>query len=142
MLQRDVGTPTPLSLPGARRITTHELNDVGPQSLLIDVLDETGNHQTLPGTVHLPGAGNYGRGRLKDSIEKSLAKWLAELTGRDKNRQIVLFCLGAQCWESDNAALRALDLGYRNVLWYRGGLASWKAAGLPLVAPVATHPIK
>jgi rhodanese-related sulfurtransferase len=33
-------------------------------------------------------------------------------------------------------------MGYRNVLWYRGGLESWKAAELPLVVPAATYPIK
>ena len=122
MLQRDVGSPTPLTLPGARRVTTQELHEIGPQSLLIDVLDESGNHKTIPSAVHLPGAGNYGRGHLKDGIQKSLSKLLAKLTGNDTGRQIVFFCLGAQCWESYNAALRAMDLGYRNVLWYRGGL--------------------
>ena len=40
VLQRDVETPTPLTLPGARPITTQELHEIGPQSLLIDVLDE------------------------------------------------------------------------------------------------------
>ncbi len=142
VLQRDVGSPTPLTLPGARRITTQELHEIGPQSLLIDVLDESGNHKTIPSAVHLPGAGNYGRGHLKDGIQKSLSKLLAKLTGNDTGRQIVFFCEGAQCWESYNAALRAIDLGYRNVLWYRGGLESWKAAGLPLVAPGATYPVR
>jgi len=42
---------------------------------------------------------------------------------------------GAECWESYNAALRALRLGYREVYWYRGGVASWQAAGLPLYPP-------
>jgi rhodanese-related sulfurtransferase len=30
---------------------------------------------------------------------------------------------------SYNAALRAINLGYRNVLWYRGGVEAWKAGG-------------
>lgn len=33
---------------------------------------------------------------------------------------------------SYNAALRAINLGYRNVLWYRGGIEAWQAAGQPL----------
>jgi hypothetical protein len=33
---------------------------------------------------------------------------------------------------SYNAALRAINLGYKNVLWYRGGIEAWQRAGLPL----------
>ena len=32
---------------------------------------------------------------------------------------------------SYNAALRAINAGYTNVKWYRGGIEAWKAAGLP-----------
>jgi rhodanese-related sulfurtransferase len=27
--------------------------------------------------------------------------------------------------------LRAYEAGYRNLYWYRGGIAAWTAAGLP-----------
>jgi rhodanese-related sulfurtransferase len=30
-------------------------------------------------------------------------------------------------------AARAIRLGYKNVLWYRGGLEAWQRAGQPLV---------
>ena len=33
---------------------------------------------------------------------------------------------------SYNASLRAIALGYTNVLWYRGGIEAWKQAGLPV----------
>ena len=33
---------------------------------------------------------------------------------------------------SYNASLRAINLGYTNVLWYRGGIEAWKQAGLPV----------
>jgi 3-mercaptopyruvate sulfurtransferase SseA len=33
---------------------------------------------------------------------------------------------------SYNAALRAINLGYTNVLWYRGGIEAWQQAGLPV----------
>ena len=29
-----------------------------------------------------------------------------------------------------NAALRAINLGYKQVLWYRGGIEAWQKAGL------------
>ena len=50
-------------------------------------------------------------------------------------RTVVFFCESAQCWLSHNASLRALALGYRDVVWYRGGIEAWEAAGLPMVRP-------
>jgi rhodanese-related sulfurtransferase len=54
----------------------------------------------------------------------------------DKDAPVVFFCTGWDCWLSRNAALRAVELGYRSVYWYRGGFASWRAAGLPVVQPM------
>jgi rhodanese-related sulfurtransferase len=31
---------------------------------------------------------------------------------------------------SYNAALRAVNLGYTQVFWYRGGIEAWQLAGL------------
>jgi rhodanese-related sulfurtransferase len=57
----------------------------------------------------------------------------------DRDRPLVFYCTGAQCWASANAAMRARQAGYTQVLWYRGGQAAWQAAGLPVTprAPVA-----
>jgi PQQ-dependent catabolism-associated CXXCW motif protein len=140
-LQRNVGFYTPVNLPGARRITTDEVQHIGEQSLLIDVLDETNGHLTIPRAVHIPGAGNFGAGRFDDRLQKTLSSLLAKLTNTNLDQQIVFFCEGAQCWESYNAALRALNMGYHNVLWYRGGLASWKAANLPVAAPAEIYSV-
>lgn len=140
--QKKIATRTPLSVPGARRITTRELQQVGPQSVLIDVLDDADAHITIPGAYFVPGAGNYGKGKFTDSLQKKFAKVLDELTQRDRDRQIVIFCYGSECWESYNAVLRAAKMGYRKVLWYRGGLDSWKTAELPLVQPAGTYPMK
>lgn len=140
--QKNIGTRTPMTVPGARRVTTQELQEIGPKSLLIDVLDDRDAHITLPGAVFVPGAGNYGKGKFNDKLQKTFAKVLAELTNDNLDRQLVFFCYGAECWESYNAVLRAVNMGYRNVLWYRGGLESWKAADLPLAPPGKTYPVK
>ena len=68
----------------------------------------------------------------------SRLRHLATRTNNNLDAPIGFFCYGAQCWESYNAALRAMRLGYREVLWYRGGLAAWKAAGLPTAEPQAS----
>lgn len=46
-----------------------------------------------------------------------------------------MYCLSPERWMSYNVSLRAINLGYTNVLWYRGGIESWKKAGLPVSAP-------
>ena len=44
----------------------------------------------------------------------------------------MFFSRDAQHWEGYNAALRAIEMGYSGVYWYRGGIAAWKAADQPL----------
>lgn len=141
-LKYDVGSKTPITIPGGRRITTQELKDLGSRALVLDVLDERTGHYTIPGAIHLPGAGNYGSGHFDDRLQDNFYAALSGLARRYPDRPLVFFCASAQCWESYNAALRAMKMGFQNVLWYRGGLLSWKAANLPVTAPTETQPIR
>lgn len=124
--------PTPVILPGAKVVATHALAQSlqgNSKPILINVL--TGAWvNALPGSVWLSGAGQ-GAG-FDDATQARMAKRLDELTGGDKTKPVVFYCLSSECWLSYNAALRAQRLGYANVGWYRGGIDSWKAAGLPV----------
>ena len=124
--------PTPVGIPGGETVHTDELRaliESGAPPLLVDVAGGDG-HVSLADAYWLPGAG---RGvHFLDPLQAAIADWLAELTRGDKTRALVFFCVDAKCWLSYNAALRALALGYTRVLWYRGGIAAWSAAGLPL----------
>jgi PQQ-dependent catabolism-associated CXXCW motif protein len=136
---QDFDAPTPTHIEGARTITTLELRnmlDSDRPPLLIDVI---GGEQTvsLPSAVWLRDAG-AGR-HLDDDVQAWFDFHLAHLTNRDKSHPLVIFCASRMCWMAHNAALRALDLGYKDVSWYRGGRDAWQAAGLPL-APVAPTP--
>ena len=142
VLQKELSKRTPMSLPGARRITTQEMQQIGPQHLLIDVMDDTGHHLTIPGAVYLPGGGDFGRGRFNDQIQKDFLDVLSHLTRRNADQPIIFFCDGAECWEAYNATLRAINMGFRNVLWYRGGRARRKAANFPLVEPAEIDPVR
>jgi rhodanese-related sulfurtransferase len=51
-----------------------------------------------------------------------------KLTGGDKTRPLVFLCFNAECWLSYNAALHAMDAGYKDVIWYRGGTEAWRGA--------------
>lgn len=138
-LKSEVGSQTPLVIPGGRRVTTIEVMQmINTEAVIIDVLrDNTGGHRTLPGAIYIPGAGDPGT--FKDRIQRKLSPVLAQLTSRNANQPLVFLCEGARCWESYNAALRAMQLGYRNVLWYRGGLSSWIAAKQQTQPPGAAH---
>ncbi|HEY1929086.1 MAG TPA: rhodanese-like domain-containing protein [Caulobacteraceae bacterium] len=124
-IEENVGTLTPLTIPGARTISTGELyNDLhnNRRFLLVDVLDAP--HAGLPGARRYPGVGMpIPSGDLGGLLDKD--------TGGDKSYPVVFYCEGPQCWESYNAALRARDAGYTNVYWYRGGLEAWAMANLP-----------
>ena len=123
--------PTPLQIPGGRVVTTGELKalmDQEPRPYLIDVLGG-GVHRTVAGAFWMLGSG---AGDMSKDEEARFAKAIAAFAGGDKGRPMVFFCVDTECWLSYNAALRAIALGYTNVMWYRGGIASWRAAEYPM----------
>ena len=71
----------------------------------------------LPGALHLP----------LDDVESSAGSVLP-----DKDAEVVVYCAGASCRNSDAAARRLVLLGYRNVAVYPGGKQDWQDAGLPI----------
>ena len=82
----------------------------------------------IPGSVWLP---NVGYGELSAEFQAYFANNLARLTDGDRSRRLVFYCQ-ADCWMSWNAAKRAVQSGYGNVVWYPEGTDGWAAAGLPL----------
>jgi PQQ-dependent catabolism-associated CXXCW motif protein len=99
---------------------------VGSDIVFVDVWDQP-SHPSLPGAILMPGAGSSGS--FDDDAQRRLWTALSQATNRQAERPIVFFCTGSRCWESYNAALRAVNMGFKMVLWYRGGLAAWQAAG-------------
>lgn len=127
---RDVHAPTPLAVPGAKTITTRELVELLKTSrpVLVNVLGWREGAFAIPGTVWIQGMGRQlYRGEV-DELQTALAK-----VAPDKSAPLVLYCLSWECWLSYNATLNALQLGYTNVLWYRGGGEAWDQANLPVV---------
>lgn len=120
--------PTPKELPGAKTLTAMELRALREQSpapILIDVLTGDG-HRTIPGAHWLREAGVAS---FSDAQRENLRLDLAKLAGGRKDAPLVFFCLSSECWLSYNAGLRAIELGYTNVSWFRGGTAAWQRAG-------------
>lgn len=136
-LESNVGSPTPLDVPVGRRVTTAEVRQMlasDRSALLVDVLANT--HPTsLPNAAYLPSAGLPGT--VTDATQALVAGQLRAAVGDQPRRPLIFFCAGAICWESYNALLRAEAAGFGNVFWYRGGLAAWAEAGLPMQPLVA-----
>jgi PQQ-dependent catabolism-associated CXXCW motif protein len=122
--------PTPASIPGGQLVTTKGLVALvqGRQTpfMLFDVL---GGPKTLPNAI--PAAFLAQPGQFNDQISQQFGQMLQQATQGRKDVPLVFYCLSTQCWMSYNAALRTINLGYTNVLWYRGGIEAWEQAGLP-----------
>lgn len=139
-LEANVGSPTPLTVPGAQRLTTLEVRALTASDrnvLLVDVLADA-HQNTIQGAHYVPAAGQPGN--FNDGPQQATVRALGTLTQNTRDRPLVFFCAGSACWESYNAVLRARSAGYTRLYWYRGGLASWNAAGLPFQSlPPATN---
>jgi PQQ-dependent catabolism-associated CXXCW motif protein len=135
--------PTPMAIPGGKVITTRELialqQSAGQKLVLLEVL---GAPQTLPNAFRAAPAA--APGNFKDQTQQQFAQVLQQLTKGDTNAPIVTYCASPECWMSYNAALRAINAGYRNVMWYRGGLEAWQRSGQPLSGgqpPIQAPPV-
>ena len=124
--------PTPASIPGGKLIDT--LNLVALLShqppVPVVILDALGGATRLPNAV--PAVFAAQPGSYQDQIQQGLGQMLQALTQGDRSRPVVVYCSDPHCWMSYNVALRAINLGYQNVFWYRGGLWAWGQARLPL----------
>ena len=140
----DYRAPTPTTLRGARIVTTDEAEQIwrSHAASFVDVLPRPPRPRNLPeGTLwrdkpraNIPGSiwlPDTGYGELAASMADYFVSGLQKVTGGDRARMVVIYCL-ANCWMSWNAAKRASALGYSNVAWYPEGTDGWLAAGLPL----------
>jgi hypothetical protein len=137
-LTSEVNSLTPSSIPGGTVLKTQDLYDavktgkLGAESLQLVLVDAWSDpqHTTIPTAKKLPAAGQGGD--FEDNTQKELWAALNQLTGDNFSMPIVFFSKDARHWGGYNAALRAIEMGLSRVYWYRGGIASWKAAGQPL----------
>ena len=131
----------PATITGGTIVVTAELADLikTQNPVLIDVVPAprrpTGQasgwlpvpHRVIPGTVWIPGAGS---GVISIALADHVRERLAELTGHNSEKLVVIYCR-PDCWASWNAAKRVIAEGYRHVAWYPDGIDAWQRAGLP-----------
>lgn len=75
------------------------------------------------------------KGGNKNKLPKwdsSKDKFKIEDLPTDKNKTIVTYCNGKNCWKSYKAAVSLTQMGYTDVHWMRNGIPAWKKAGYPV----------
>lgn len=122
---------TPTSLPGAKIITSSEAQDLIAKGIpLYDVRDE---EEYKIG--HIPGARSvpYKEASAKEvGFDPGDDQFALNRLPRDKNAPLMMYCDGTICWKSYKSATMAIQNGWKNVYWFRGGFPEWKEAALPI----------
>jgi PQQ-dependent catabolism-associated CXXCW motif protein len=124
----DYKSPVPATLEGAHVVTTAQAFALWTKgaAAFIDVLPQAPRpsglprqmiwrdkpRQDIPGSLWLP---DTGYGELHPSMQAYFADGLRRASRGDKSSRLVFYCL-ADCWQSWNAAKRALSLGYGAVM--------------------------
>ena len=123
-----LGFFTPTTLPGAKVVKADEVQKlVAAGAVLVDTRTEKEYlAKRMPAAVFVP----YLEKSLKDVAFDPKQDDFAELAKLDKAKPTVFACNGAECWKSYKASRVALQRGFTQVYWFRGGLPEWEAAGL------------
>jgi len=136
--------PVPDSNPGTEVVNTERAFNLhaSGEVIFIDVFPPKGlganpmdgtwmtneSHETIENATWLP---EVGRGYIEQEHIDYFQRNLLLLT-QDKQTPLLFFCT-ADCWQSWNAARRALLWGYENIFWYPEGTDGWAEEGHPVV---------
>lgn len=142
--------PVPATLRGARVVSTAEAETLWreKQVVFFDVMPRTPKPANLPeGTIwrdtvrtDIPDSiwlANVGYGAIPKETEDYFRSGLAAHT-KSQADAVLFYCM-TNCWMSWNAAKRAMEWGYKDVIWYPEGTDGWQEAGNDL-ASVASMP--
>lgn len=135
---KNMAGPTPLALPGIATIRTAGLvaSIRKTRLVLIDAECSLDDAPTLPNAFVIDWMGVPRMSENEEVAVFNRLDMVMRAIAKDKTSPIVVAGESSSCWLSVFAALRLKELGYTNVLWYRGGKFAWKEAGLPLVKAV------
>ncbi len=121
---------TPTSLPGAKIISAAEARQLITKGVPVYDVRVPEEYATahIPGSISVP----YGESSAKEvGFDASEDKFALNKLPKDKNATFMMYCDGTICWKSYKSAVMAIQAGYKNVIWFRGGFPEWKEAGLP-----------
>ncbi len=136
--------PVPDTLEGAQVVTTTEAYTLwlAGDAAFVDVMPRAPKPQGLPqGTIwrdtprpSIPGAvwlPNTGYEALADETHAYFTTGLEAASDGNPGHPLVFFCLD-DCWMSWNAAKRAIEAGYSDVIWFPEGTDGWAFYDYPV----------
>jgi len=120
---------TPLTVPGATRVTVEEMKCLlgaygeGRMVGLTPINEDKG----IPGTWQM--VDSWSGTSFDGDSQLMTERQLHYTVGTDLDRPFVVYCHNSGCFMSYNVVLRAAKLGYRNIYWLRGGIDEWRGKG-------------
>jgi thiosulfate/3-mercaptopyruvate sulfurtransferase len=116
---------------GYKSVTVDELKkwvDEKKDLLIVDTmpLEASYRKQHVPGAVPM----EFPIPEMKEMDDTKKAEFV-KLLGPNKDRTLVFYCGFTECTRSHNAAMWAVNLGYKNVYRFPGGIEGWVQAGYP-----------
>lgn len=113
----------PQSIPGAVSVTAEELVELVFSKPDLVIIDARMNSE-------------YAKGRIEGAINMlntSMRREDLERVVPDRTTPVIIYCNGERCLRSSDAVKKAMEWGYRNVFWFRGGWREWTEKGLPVI---------
>lgn len=115
--------PVPEQIPGAQRVDAESVIEVAGKLKNLVIVDSRIPDDRKIGyiehSISLPDA--------KTNC-KSLAKIIP-----GKSTPVLFYCNGVKCGRSVVATKIALQCGYKNIYWFRGGFEEWKSKEYPFL---------
>jgi rhodanese-related sulfurtransferase len=121
---------TPDSLKGATLVDAAKAKSLADSGVMVidaRVANEYAEAH-IKGAVSVPYKEKSAKALDFDATQDSID--LSKLPA-DKNKAILIYCNGAECWKSYKASVAAIKAGYKTVYWFRLGIPEWKAKGYP-----------
>jgi rhodanese-related sulfurtransferase len=112
----------PPSVPGTTKVTAEEVVELVTTHSDLVVIDSRKPFEYEKG--HIQGAHSLVD---TDTTPETLAAQVPT-----KETPVLFYCNGPKCLRSSNAAKKAVDWGYSQVYWFRGGWSEWTDKQLPV----------
>lgn len=113
----------PQTLPGTVIVSAEQVVELVLSRPGLVIIDSRKKSEFAKG--HIEGAVNL----LNTSMDPGDMESLCP----DKTRSIVFYCNGVRCLRSSDAIQKAMEWGYKNVFWFRGGWKEWTDKRLPVI---------
>ena len=127
---------TPSALEGIERWNTAEMVQALRQPRAPVLIDVAVAGPMIPGALHFVRGGLAFPAQPVDAAYAERFRQMLAAAAPDLQQPLVFYCEGSSSWLAVNAAMRARQLGYTQVKWYRGGLQAWSQGGLPVAGRV------